>query len=124
MGNEELGIAGASIQSRLQILLESGLQQLAVNPLTGDLAADEIVGHPNGYIHSILSVQSHLGIIGSILLFCFLTERLIKLYRSNGNAVLKVVTPPIMLMALIGTFFIWMPLWFLVGALYSIQRQS
>ena len=122
MENEDLGIASTSIGSRLQILFESGIEQLAINPLTGDLAAEEIVGNPGGYIHSILSVQSHLGIIGSVLLFCFLAERLIELYRSGDNAILKVVTPPIVLMAVIGTFFTWMPLWFLIGALYTVRR--
>lgn len=124
MENDGGGLASSSIQSRLQILFDSGMEQLAINPLVGDLAADHIVGTPGGYIHSILSVQSHLGIVGSILLFSFLIERLLALFRSRGNPVLKVIAPPIMLLAAIGTSFTWMPLWFLVGALYAMKTRS
>lgn len=123
MESDGLSIGGTSLQNRIAILLESGLRQLSVNPLFGDLGVDHVVGNPGGYIHSIFSVQSHLGLVGSILLFCYLAERLLTLYRSKGNAVLKVTAIPVMLMAVMATFFTWMPLWFLIGALYTVRRQ-
>jgi hypothetical protein len=122
MDEVQFSVANRSLQARLQILMESGAEQLSLNPLLGDLAADHVVGNPGGYIHSIVSVQSHLGVIGSILLFGFLLERLIFLYRSRGNLILKAITPPIMAMAVFATFFTWMPLWFLIGALFALRH--
>lgn len=117
-------IGGSSIVSRLQILVDSGMEQLAVSPLFGDLAVDHVVGKPGYYLHSILSIQTHFGIIGSILFFSFLIERIVALYRSHGNILIKTFFLPLMVIAIIGTLFTWMPLWFVIGALYTIRQPT
>jgi len=124
MDEQEFAVAGSSLSSRLWIFLDSGIEQLAVNPLFGDLAVDHVVGKPGYYIHSVFAIQTHLGIVGSILFFSFLFERTIALYRSNGNVFIKTLFPPILATATIGALFTWMPLWFLVGALYSIDYSG
>lgn len=123
-GSSIASIGGSSIASRLRILVDSGMEQLAVNPLFGDLAIDHVVGKPGYYLHSILSIQTHFGIIGSILFFSFLIERIVALYGSHGNILIKTFFLPLMIMATIGTLFTWMPLWFVIGALYTIRPRA
>lgn len=124
MNEQEFAVGGSSIASRLRILVDSGMEQLAVNPLFGDLAVDHVVGKPGYYVHSILSIQTHFGIIGSILFFSCLIERIVALYRSHGNILIKTFFPPLMILATIGTLFTWMPLWFAIGALYTIRQPT
>ena len=124
MENGEFGLADSSIQSRLDIFLNSSIDQLAVNPVFGNLAADKIVGHPGYYIHSIVSVQTHLGFIGSVFLFIFILHCIVNLYSNKRYPTLKILTFFIMIVSFIGTFFTWMPLWFLIGSLYSANLNS
>lgn len=121
MANEEAPIAGSSIASRLQIMVDSGVEQLSVNPVFGDIAVDHTVGRPGYYIHSIITIQTHFGLIGSILFFLPLIERLLNLFRRDGFLFLKFIALLIVVSSLFIEIFTWMPLWFLVGALYGIQ---
>ncbi|MCZ8178060.1 MAG: hypothetical protein O9309_03455 [Rhizobium sp.] len=112
----------ASIVSRADLSGDS-LAQFKLAPLLGDLAADKIVGNPGGYLHSILAVQSHLGLVGSALLFMFLAVKLRCLY-SSGPDIRKWITPPILTVAFLATFFTWQPLWFLIGMLMPIRNRK
>ena len=95
----------------------------------GNLTADALTTGPGTYAHSLLSVFSHLGLVGAALF----TMYLVALYR-------EIMLPPIGLPSfysgakyplframilggligygLIGTFFTWMPLWFALGLLF------
>ncbi|WP_315920458.1 hypothetical protein [Mesorhizobium sp. SP-1A] len=122
MADQDTGVAAKSIFSRLDILVSDGIDQLSVNPVWGDLGVDRVTDHPGKYIHSIIAVQTHLGMIGSFLLFGALFGMLIRLYGRNGNTLLKLVTIPILLYAVGGAFFTWMPLWVVIGGMYSLKR--
>lgn len=111
-------LPGVSSISSRAAFAGSGAKQLAIAPMFGDLAADRIAGSPGGYIHSLLSVQTHLGAVGSVLLLAYLLLRLNALYRAPASDIRKWLAPPVLLIAAAATFFTWMPFWFLVGALF------
>jgi hypothetical protein len=108
-----------SFISRIDIWGSLAAQQFAYSPIFGDLGVDQILGHTGYYVHSAASIQSHLGAIGSILFLGFILERLINLYRFGTDTLLKVIAPIILAGAAMVTFFTWLPLWFVVGALYA-----
>jgi hypothetical protein len=108
-----------SLVSRIDILLDSGLAQLSLSPVMGDLGAEQMGGGAGRYIHSLISVQSHLGLIGTVALLGYLVHRFHWLYKANCCESLKVVAPVILGIAAIATFFVWMPFWFLIGALLA-----
>ncbi|HEY4203130.1 MAG TPA: hypothetical protein VGM83_21465 [Devosiaceae bacterium] len=115
----ESPIAGSSIDSRWRILLNNGLEQLRVNPLFGDLGAEIVTGHPGEYIHSILSVQSHTGIVGSMLIILFLVLRVPALVKLGGYYAVSVFVLSVILVSLAATFFVWVPFWLAMGALLA-----
>jgi hypothetical protein len=123
------GTIGAdSLAGRFQLLSSNFLTQLAVNPIFGDLEADDLTTGQGTYAHSLISLLSHLGIVGALLfsvyLFVLYTE-LKKLNRFSGSmdddieiGVYKVIMLGLLLcFALVSAFFTWMPLWFGLGLL-------
>lgn len=111
-------IQNSSIQSRWELLIEQGVDQLSIAPVFGDLSI-------RSYIHStLISVQTHLGIIGSLLLWSFLLPQLFHIYLHGGNEGLKAIALPIVFVAIISSFFTWGPIWFLLGALYGYTPQK
>ncbi|OGQ53064.1 MAG: hypothetical protein A3J24_05070 [Deltaproteobacteria bacterium RIFCSPLOWO2_02_FULL_53_8] len=113
-----------SLVSRMDILFGAGLAQLSLSPILGDLGAEHIVGGAGRYIHSLISVQSHLGAIGAVCLLGFLVHRLHRIYGVGRHEALKVIAPPILFVAVMATFFVWMPFWFVVGALFAPYVSS
>ena len=102
-----------SLESRFEIIRLHGMDQLLMAPLFGDISIEN-------YMHSsVLSVQSHLGFIGSLLLWSFVLIQLRNVYRDGGNECLKTIALPILFVSAISSFFTWSPLWFLIGALYE-----
>lgn len=112
-----------SLVSRIDIFKKTGIEQLSINPLFGNLGAETVVARRGEYIHSIISVQSHLGMMGSLLLLGYLIHRFYHLYNNDGRSVLKMITPPIFFISLVGTFFTWPVLWFLMGCLFAPRKD-
>lgn len=121
LANEGVELAGSSVYSRAEILLNSGVEQLVVNPIFGDLAVDYAIGRPGYYIHSIVTIQTHLGIIGSTLFFPPIFSWIKILFMKRDLLFLKFLSVVIMVSSLFIEIFTWMPLWFLIGALYAAQ---
>lgn len=117
-------IAPQSISSRYSIFSENVWKQLRVAPIFGDIGVDSTVGQPGSYLHSLLSIQTHLGLIGSVLFLAFFLERLVFLYRKSENYVLKIAIVPIVAMAAVATLFTWGPLWFMIGSLYALRPRA
>lgn len=77
------------------------------------------------YLHStVASVQTHLGLIGGILLWGFLLLRLIPIYGSKGKVILKAISWPILIIGAISSFFTWDLLWVYFGAIAADQRNE
>lgn len=109
----------SSVTSRVAILEEVGLSHLGYAPLMGNLGVDHLLEQSGEYLHSILSVQSHLGFVGSTLLLSFIFVKLYNLYVHSNNYTLKIIAIPLIFMSFIGTFFTWTLLWFLIGMIYA-----
>jgi hypothetical protein len=111
-------LAHSMLQSRWQLVRQSFMDQLSNSPVFGDISI-------KNYMHSsLLSVQTHLGIIGSLLLWSFIIIQLHHLFWHYGNECLKALSLSILFTSIISSFFSWGPLWFLIGALYAYPPQS
>ncbi len=111
------GLDLSSLMARMDIMKRYGYDQLISNPVVGDIGVEYKYGGAGMYIHSIISVQTHLGLLGSLSLFGYLAHRLYYLYRTDNYLALKIVTPSTLFISAIATYFTWIPLWFLIGAL-------
>ncbi|MCX6227026.1 MAG: hypothetical protein NTV01_20145 [Bacteroidia bacterium] len=111
-------LTNSSIQSRRDIIDNYFIEQFQNALIFGDMSIKY-------YMHSsLLSIQTHLGVIGSFLFWSFITLQLRQVYRRRGNSGLKAIAPSVIFVSIISSFFTWGPLWFLVGALYAYQPQS
>lgn len=113
------GIAGnSSITSRIDQFLSTGLDQINRNWFFGDLTIEN-------YIHSsLITIQTHLGIIGSFLFWIFVLLNSYFIYFKSNDRVAKSITIPILLVSIISSAFWWLPLWFLIGFIYMRKTAS
>lgn len=118
-------VAGSSVSSRWKIIYEDAVDQLALDPMFGDLGAEVKTFRPGGYIHSLISVQSHTGLIGSMLLIGFLLSRAKVAWRTLGADDIPAVAflIAVLLVALTARFFVWLPLWFAIGMLLALRGR-
>jgi hypothetical protein len=124
--NERIG--GHSFVGRFQLLTNNFLTQLAINPMFGNLNADSLTTGKGTYAHSLISILSHLGIVGALLFSAYLAALCKELRRANRYTariygdievgVFRIIIISILLLfSLLATFFTWMPLWFAFGLL-------
>ena len=116
----------SSISSRLA-LLNNFFIQFDYNPIFGNMAVDILTTGEGSYAHSfILSLLSHLGIIGFILFFIYLFVAIKEKLNNHNNLFVNnllslyslVVFAGIFAIASFGTFITWIPLWFLLGLIF------
>lgn len=114
------------LDDRLTMLRENFSPQLSVNPIMGNMDADNIISGKGTYVHSfILSMMTHIGIIGVILFLLYFFSAVFEYYKSlhytknYKSFYLKLfvflITIFIFLMANIASFFSWNPIWFVLG---------
>lgn len=116
----------SSIDSRFAILQKNYVEQLSYNPIFGHTQVDALTTGEGSYAHSLISIFSHLGLIGGILLSFLLLFMYREIARSYMNYSLY-DSPKfrlfrlfslglVLLYALLTAFMTWMPLWFAIGA--------
>jgi hypothetical protein len=118
--------------SRLENFQKNVVDHISYNPLLGDFNVQFLAGDSGGYIHSFLiSIQTHLGIIGLILILIYLVFLVFEMKYANkimfemhlkkgGFAVyfsyfLILIFIIFFLIANLTTFLHWMPMWFIFG---------
>lgn len=102
-----------SITSRTEQFKNDSVQQLEQGWIFGDMS---IAGE---YMHSsVLSIQTHLGIIGTFMFWSYVILSLYSVYFRKKDILLKSIAIPILFVSIISSVFWWPPLWFLIGALY------
>lgn len=123
-GNMQL----SSWQARVD-LLPTFWSQFSISPVTGDFEAEVLAGYlPGEYIHSLpLSLLTHAGIVGTAI---FAAATFFAAKRPDAD---KVLAPEralvrhiffwILLAATLTTFFLWIPLWFIVGYMLIQPRN-
>jgi hypothetical protein len=111
------GIASnSSVTSRLDQVVKEGFDQLNRNWVFGDLTIDQ-------YIHSsLISIQTHLGLLGSILFWLFIAMQSYFIYFKGKDRIAKAITLPVVFVSIISSAFWWFPLWFVIGHIY--MRKS
>ena len=97
------------------------------NPIFGNMAVDILTTGEGSYAHSfILSLLSHLGIIGFILFFIYLFVAIKEKLNNHNNLFVNnlftlyslVVFVGIFAIASFGTFITWVSIWFLLGLIF------
>lgn len=113
----------SSIQSRLG-LLSGFTDQFAVAPLFGAFDAELRAGYFTGnYMHSIiLSLLTHMGIIGTMLIalilyFVWKDGRDTGEFRQSFGRFYYRLFLAIIFLGTLFTFFTWMPFWFFLGSM-------
>lgn len=112
-----------SVASRLDIIVECGLEQLSLAPITGDLAAEYRTCGEGHYLHSLVSVQTHLGLIGTALFALVILVAIESLRARREVGSLLTVSVTVGTIAVLSAFFTWMPLWCVVALLSSMPRE-
>ena len=115
--------------ARIDLFEQNFLIQFAYSPVFGNLRVDDLTTGSGSFAHSLISILSHLGIVGGTL-FCLYISSLYRelkkappfsawFYTDSDLGVFRIILGLLILgYALVGTFFTWMPLWFSLGLLY------
>lgn len=126
-GNVDSILDTPSIASRLDILQGCAGQQFALGPLAGDLAAEFKTCGDGHYLHSLMSIQTHLGLVGTCLFLLPLLHAAYLVYARPGYRPIAPVLTILLLTGLFAAHFTWMPFWFVMGlvsGLYGEARRS
>ncbi|WP_133121127.1 hypothetical protein [Malaciobacter halophilus] len=116
----------SSINSRLA-LWGDFTSHFNYNPIFGNMAVDKLTTGEGKYVHSFIgSLFTHLGIIGFILFFIYLFNAIKEKLNYNNNLYFNnvytlyslLVLTGILGIASFGTFFTWIPIWFLMGLIF------
>lgn len=122
-----------SLLGRLDILQRNFVAQFAYSPLFGNIDVDSRTTGQGSYAHSLVSILSHLGIVGASLFAAYIVAVYKESRRLPANAALfygdldlgmlrLILVIMILGYCLVGTFFTWLPLWFCLGLLYPPMR--
>lgn len=124
-----------SITSRVGIFKNNFVDQFAYNPIFGNIEVQiATTGEDGTYVHSLLSILTHLGLVGFLIFLALLTAIYFELigtsstgesyYDNRPLAFFRLmVLAAVIVFALVSAFFTWMPLWFSVG-LFGISLAN
>lgn len=116
-----------SITSRAEIFSDNFLRHLEYSPIFGNTQVDILTTGGGTFVHSLLSILTHLGFVGAALfvtaMFWMYVEivtprrtREVSLYASNRYGLFRMMMlTTVLAMCLYSAFFTWMPLWFALG---------
>ena len=117
-----------SLDSRIEIFQDNFIEQLNYNPVFGNAQVDVLTTGAGSYAHSILSILTHLGLIGFFIFCALLIQMYLEiskneyschnLYSDIRYSLFRLFAmSAILVFALISAFYTWMPLWFAIGLL-------
>ncbi len=112
-----------SLASRSEILAACGALQFSYAPVLGEIAAEHLSCGPGNYVHSLLSVQSHLGGVGSLLLIAVLARGAWAVRSDDAYRPMWTIGGLVLLVGLLAAFFAWLPFWYLLGAATGIRAH-
>lgn len=115
-----------SLESRNKLFSDNFIEHLAYNPVFGNAEVEKYTTGIGTYIHSILSILTHFGLVGFILFIVLLWQMYVKIAYSNsreeylsGNksySLFRLMAIGLVLIyATVSAFYTWMPLWFTLG---------
>lgn len=125
------GLRGlSSVSNRLDLWATIG-EQLRYDPVFGDLRVDALTVGSGRYVHSLVAVQTHAGIVGSVLVLMIVSASLRfvpkspsaamfdSVYRQYGRAIMVCFIA----WSIGSAFFNWLPLWLSIG-LFGVRVVS
>lgn len=120
--------SNSSIDSRIYMLKENFIIQLSYNPIFGNAIVDDLTTGSGTYTHSLISLLTHLGLIGTSLfvimvffIYCDIyTPQSVcdNYYHTNSYALFRLfILTSVIVFSIFSAFYTWMPLWFTIGLL-------
>ncbi len=117
----------SSISSRIE-LWKNFLVQFGVSPILGNMNVDCLTTGKGTYVHSFIgSLLTHLGLIGFSLFVLYIIFATYELFRTtevniviNGLRIYFILLFfGLFLIASMGVFITWIPIWFLIGLIFN-----
>lgn len=116
----------SSITSRIEILRNNFIEQFSYSPLFGNTQVELLTSGEGKYLHSLLSILTHLGLVGFLIFSVLLVQMYLEItkYKSNSYnlftdvrySLFRLFSMILVLgVALLTAFYTWMPLWFAIG---------
>jgi hypothetical protein len=116
----------SSVESREKLFSSNFIEHLSYNPIFGNAKVEKLTTGVGTYIHSVLSILTHMGLVGFILFIVLLWQTYVKIVYSNskeeylsGNksySLFRLMAIGLVLIyATVSAFYTWMPLWFALG---------
>ncbi len=125
----------SSVDSRSRIFKNNFVSHFAFAPIFGHTQVDKLVGDHGSYVHSLLSILPHLGIVGflifSVAVLMFFQEMVMHandsrraLSHNKQYALFRVLALVIVLACGVASaYYIWPPLWYSIG-LFGISWRE
>ncbi|MBQ4849204.1 hypothetical protein [Pseudoalteromonas sp. MMG012] len=120
----------ASFGSRFEILRGNFVEHWAYQPIWGHSQVEVFTSGPGTYVHSIVSILTHLGLIGFVLFLILMTTiyadikrtkheyRPDNLFTDNHFSLFRLFSVGTLLVfASFSAFYTWMPFWYTLGLL-------
>ena len=117
-----------SVESRKEVFKQNFVKHFEYSPVFGNTQVEKIFGDHGYYVHSTLSILTHLGAVGFLIFLFLLTGIYLDITRGNdaprddvlpNNAIYGLLRLGlfsfVLCMGLYSAFFTWMPLWFSIG---------
>jgi hypothetical protein len=107
----------SSFLSRYNLLKSNFWEQFSINPFWGNMHSDVLVNGTSGeYVHSILSLFTHTGVVGAAIFSAIIATvyvKTVRLIRGNNpiGMFLNVNLSVLLFISLLSSFFNWVPLW-------------
>ncbi len=119
----------SSFLSRYNILVDNFWSQFSVSPLFGNLSVHKYFDKDGTYVHSLLSVVTHLGIIGMslFLVLLYFSYRYAFLSAKNGSKysfLLVIYLSIFIIICTITSFYTWVPLWISIVMMLFVNQAK
>jgi len=116
----------SSVNSRAEIFENNFIEHFSYNPIFGNTQVDTLTTGTGTYAHSLLSILTHLGLVGFVIFVCFIFQVYREITRYNHAvdslhtdrvyALFRLFALGIVLFfSLLTAFYTWLPLWFAIG---------
>ncbi|SFP18284.1 hypothetical protein [Enterovibrio norvegicus] len=121
--------SNSSFLSRYLLFGNSFFSQFGASPVFGDLSSHLRSGESGSYVHSLLSLFTHLGLVGvtlfiALIAYCFYAS-VIASGKGCRYAFLMLVNLSIFIfIALLTSFYVWVPLWIIITMMIFLKGQK
>jgi hypothetical protein len=85
-GFEDATLFNSSLRSRLDLLVDNGLVHLNYAPVFGNFFVDRWTTGEGTYVHSLIAVVPHLGLVGSLIVLWLLVSASRQMYADYRRA--------------------------------------